>query len=131
MFLSERIEFIDPAENTAVELYSALRARGLLLVAGKEAAIRTDEFYISVPNPGLEEAELDENGAFTYEYKYGRTSGRLEIEYVRRVPMHRGNLSAGALEMIRAGTPGVWKRLVEFNNHSPRLSGVADSLRLN
>jgi len=131
VFLSERIEFIDPAENTAVELYSALHAGGLLLAAGREAAIRTDEFYISVPNPGLEEAGLDENGAFTYEYKYGRWPGRLEIEYVRRVPMHRGNLSAGALEMIRTGTPGVWKRLVEFNNHSPRLGGVADSLRLN
>jgi len=45
--------------------------------------------------------------------------------------MHRGNLSVEALEMIEASTPEVWKRLVEFNINSPRLSGVPDSLRLN
>jgi len=129
--LWQKIDFIDPAENTAVELYATLRARGLLFTQGTQAAIPTDEFYISVPNPGLAGADLDKNGAFTYGYKYGRHPGMLEIEYVKRVPMHRGNLSAEALEMIEASTPEVWKRLVEFNINSPRLSGVPDSLRLN
>lgn len=129
--LWQKIDFIDPAENTAVELYATLRARGLLLTQGIQAAIQTDEFYISVTNPGLAGAELDKSGAFAYGYKYGRHPGMLEIEYVKRVPMHRGNLSAKALEMIEASTPEVWKRLVEFNINSPRLSGVPDSLRLN
>jgi len=130
-FLSQKINFIDPAENTAVELYATLRAGNLLLADSAQAGIQTDEFYISVPNPELAEAELDEQRAFTYGYKYGRQPGMLEIEYVKRVPMHRGNLGDRALEMIEQGIPGVWKRLVEFNRRSPRLNGVPDSLRLN
>jgi hypothetical protein len=129
--LWQRIDFIDPAENTAVELYAALRTGNLLLSKGAQAGTLSDEFYISVPNPGLAGAELDESGAFSYAYKYGRQPGMLEIEYVRRVPMHRGNLSARALELIKEGTPEVWRRLVEFNMNSPRLNGVPDSLRLN
>jgi len=128
--LSPGISFIDPAEHTALELYTALAEKGLLLAGGDIPAVPTDEFYISVPDRSLEEAEFSADGAFTYEYKYGRDPGRFQLEYVRRVPMHKGNLNAAAIDMIKNKTPELWRRLVLFDRESPRLAGVPDSLRL-
>lgn len=129
--LAPELALIDPAENTAVELYNTLHARNLLLVPGEACAIRTDEFYISVPSPGLERSAYDNIGAFSYAYKYSREPGKLTLEYVRRTPMQRGNLSEEARTMIKKSLPEVWRRLVEFNRESPRLAGFPDSLRLN
>ncbi len=129
--LAETIKFIDPARDTAVELYEALRGRGLLLRLPGDCVISTDEFYISVTSPVLKEARLDEADAFVYEYKYGREPGWLSGEYVRRVPMSRASLQADAAAMVREKLPSIWKRLLEFNAHSARLAGTESRELLN
>ncbi len=129
--LAETINFIDPARDTALELYEALRGKNLLLKRPDDCVIRTDEFFISVANPVLEGAQLDGAGAFSYEYKYGREPGWLAGEYVRRVPMTRTSMNADAAKMVRRKLPAIWTRLLEFNARSPRVAGKDRSELLN
>ncbi len=129
--LAESIKFIDPARDTAVELYETLRERGQLLERVGDCVIRTDEFYISVTNPELAGAKLDGAGAFSYEYKYGRQPGWLADEYVRRVPMTRVSLFEDSAAMVREKLPAIWARLLEFNARSPRVEGQPRADRLN
>jgi glutamate racemase len=128
--ISERLSFIDPAELTARDLYESLSGAGLLVSRGQESVITTDEFYISVPNTSLAEVELSASGGFTYEYKYGRDPGDFSVEYVKRVPMSRVNLSHTVRESIKESMPAVWRRLVTFSQRSPRTMGLPASARI-
>ncbi|MBW7995005.1 MAG: hypothetical protein FVQ81_00245 [Candidatus Glassbacteria bacterium] len=129
--LAERIEFIDPARDTATELYIELNRRGLLLGSAGDCVAGTDEFYISVTSPETPAARLEGGNAFSYVYKYGRSPGRLDAEYVRRVPMTARSLSAESAVMVRDKLPSIWLRLVRFNSASPRVAGTAAADRLN
>jgi glutamate racemase len=126
----ERLSFIDPAELTARDLYESLAGAGLLVGRGQESVVTTDEFYISVPNTSLAEVELTASGGFTYEYKYGRVPGDFSVEYVRRVPMSRVNLSHTVRESIKESMPAVWRRLVTFSQRSPRTRRLPASARI-
>ncbi len=128
--VAEKVTFIDPAATTAEQLYLALVKRGTLLEAGENGVISVDEFFISVPNPENSTAQLDDNGGFAYEYKYGRNAGNFSIEYVRRVPMSKANLSASNIESVSSSMPNVWKRLVRFTQESPRTRDIAAQNRL-
>lgn len=128
--ISEQLSFIDPAELTARDLYESLSGAGLLVGRGQESIITTDEFYISVPNTSLAEVELTGSGGFTYEYKYGRVPGDFSVEYVRRVPMSRVNLSHTVRESIKERMLDVWRRLVTFSQRSPRTRGQPASARI-
>ena len=122
--IGDEIEFVDPARLTAVQLYEEIAARELLNQgAGSPTA---DEFYISVPNAACPGVVLRPDGmSFTYDYKYGRTTGELEKEYVKRVPMSRENLGDSTIETIRTTMPGVWQRLLAFSANSPRCADLA------
>jgi glutamate racemase len=126
----EQVSFIDPAELTARYLYEILADAGLLVSRGYESILTTDEFYISVPNVSPADVEPAVSGGFTYEYKYGRAAGNFSVEYVKRVPMSRVNLSRAARESIRTRTPAVWTRLVGFSQRSPRTMGLPASARI-
>ncbi len=119
--VSGHIDFIDPSVITAEQLYDALAASDRLVSGGDGAVIAFDEFYISVPNTALAGVPLNDTGGFTYEFKYGREPGDYAVEYVRRVPMCGENLSAHVQESIRETMPEVWRRLVLFNELSPRV----------
>jgi len=126
----EQLSFIDPAKLTARDLYESLAGAGLLIGRGQESVITTDEFYISVPNTSLAEVELSAGGGFSYEYKYGRDPGNFSVEYVKRVPMSRVNLSHTTRESIKESMPAVWRRLVTFSQRSPRTRGLPASARI-
>lgn len=128
--IADSLIFIDPSELTAEQLYQTLAASGLLLDADRKPVIAFDEFYISVPNAGLGEIRTIDGKAFTYEYKYGREPGRFDVEYVKRVPMSRDNLSESVMENIRETMPGVWERLVRFNRESDRCRELPSSARI-
>ncbi len=128
--IAEKLAFVDPARLTAEQLYTALSDSGLLLGKGEHAAIPVDEFYISVPNTAAPGARLTPAGAFTYEYKYGRDPGHLDIEDVRRVPMSGGNISPEAQKSIRETMPWLWERMVSFSAESPRCAGMPEAARL-
>ena len=126
----EQLSFIDPAELTAGHLYESLAGAGLLVSRGYESILTTDEFYISVPNVSLTDVKPAVSGGFTYEYKYGRAPGNFAVEYVKRVPMSRVNLSHTVRESIKESMPGVWRRLVTFSQRSPRTMGLPTSARI-
>jgi hypothetical protein len=129
--IAEEIIFIDPAELTAVDLYEALAGRELLNEDENEGFTTVDEFYISVPNIACPGVSLRPDGlSFTYDYKYGRSPGDLDKEYVKRVPMSRENLSASVMETIRTTMPAVWDRMVSFNSHSPRCADLPMTARI-
>ncbi len=129
--IAEEIIFIDPAELTAVDLYEALAGRELLNEDENAGFTTVDEFFISVPNTACPGVSLRPDGlSFTYDYKYGRSPGDLDKEYVKRVPMSRENLSAGVMETIRTTMPAVWDRLVSFNSHSPRCADLPMAARI-
>ena len=129
-YIAENITFIDPAVLTAEQLFESLRERKLLLADVSASVIPVDEFYISVPNTGLGSIETTGSGAFTYEYKYSRSTGWFDGEYVKRVPMSGANLTAHIQKSIAGTMPEVWKRLIQFTNESPRCDGLTDSARL-
>ncbi|MHC4641792.1 MAG: glutamate racemase [Planctomycetota bacterium] len=126
----EQLSFIDPAELTASQLYEALADAELLISKSGGSILTTDEFYISMPNASLADVELAVGGGFSYEYKYGRVPGNLTVEYVKRVPMSRVNLSLTARESIKKSMPTVWRRLVTFSQRSPRTRGLPASARI-
>ncbi len=129
--IAEEVVFIDPAELTAVQLYEAMADKELLVGGETAAEARADEFYISVPNPACPGAVLRSDGlSFTYDYKYGRSAGELDKEYVKRVPMSRDNLSEAVMATIRTTMPAVWDRLIAFSSHSPRCAGLPDDARI-
>ena len=128
--IREQLSFIDPSELTVKRLYESLADAGLLVSRGYESLLATDEFYISVPNVSLADVKPAVSGGFTYEYKYGRAPGDFRVEYVKRVPMSRANLSLAVRESIRTSMPTVWRRLVTFSQRSPRTMGLPASARI-
>jgi glutamate racemase len=128
--IAEDIIFVDPARLTAVQLYEALTERELFDDDNPGGAT-ADEFFISVPNADCPGVVLRPDGlSFTYAYKYGRTPGELDLEYVKRVPMSRTNLGDAAVATIRRTMPGVWTRLVAFSAYNPRCTDLPDEARI-
>lgn len=108
--MNEEIILIDPAINTAKELYDYLNSNNLF----GENNLTSSEFYISVPNTSNKNVLLDSLGNFTYEYKYGRTAGILQ-EYVKQVPFNKTNLHPDVIKMLKEKTPLVYKLISDFN----------------
>ncbi len=106
----ENIILIDPAINTAKELYEYLKSNDLF---GKNK-LSNSEFYISVPNTLNRDVKLDSLGNFTYEYKYGRTAGNIQ-EYIKPVPFSKTNLHPDVIKMLKEKTPLVYKLITDFN----------------
>ena len=108
--MHREITLIDPALNTAKELYEYLGENNLF----GDNELNKSEFYISVPNVQNKNTQLDSLGNFTYEYKYGRTAGILQ-EYVKQVPFNKTNLHPDVIDMLREKTPLIFKLITEFN----------------
>ncbi len=124
-FMADKIELIDPALNTARELYEFLQSQELY--AG--AAITQSEFYISIPNLLNPNIVTDDAGNFTYEYKYGRNAGELQ-EYVRCVPFSRTSISADTIQRLSAKMPLVFDLIRQFNRENPKLRYLQDSEKM-
>lgn len=101
------IRLIDPSHSVAIELYRSLVSHNLLAADKKKS-----KFFISVPNPLLEENQIDKNGKFLYAYKYGRSINR-SLEYVKRVPFSPGWIHVDVLSRIKSKMPEIFK--IMFN----------------
>lgn len=108
--MHKKITLIDPAINTAKELYSYLEENEMF----NNSSLDKSEFYISVPNTFNKNVLLDSLGNFTYEYKYGRIAGSIQ-EYVKRVPFNKANLHPDVIKMLKEKTPLVYKLITGFN----------------
>lgn len=116
--MAEEIHLIDPAYNTADELYRYLYASGMMNKDGNMEL--NSEFYISQPNLTNPEVVTDAEGRFTYEYKYGRTAGTNQ-EFVRVVPFARENILDDVKDRLQLQIPDIWK-LIEAFESGPRVS---------
>jgi len=108
------VKLIDPAYYTARELYSTLAVGGRMSRSRQGLDGRTrGEFYITVPRRAHPGVEIDSQGWFTYEYKYGRRAGHVGADY-RAVLLRRRHLDRAALERLRRRAPSVWKMMEDF-----------------
>jgi glutamate racemase len=114
-FMCEEIILVDPAVNTAKELYEYLNENNLF----NNSSMDKSEFYISVPNILNNNVQLDSTGNFTYEYKYGRNAGEIQ-EYVKRVPFNKSNLHPDVIEMLKEKTPLIYKLIFDFNQKNEK-----------
>lgn len=109
--LSPHVELIDPAIETAKEAYVALRS----LKLENDAQSLNDIFFITIPNKTLSEVQLQEDGWFTYAYKYGRSEGENK-KYVNFVQFDNRNISDATYGRIQLTLPYVYKRIVQSRN---------------
>jgi glutamate racemase len=105
--LAEYVELVDPSVETAKEAYVALRNLSLQ----NEADTKPNQFFITVPNRNLSEIKLQEDGWFTYDYKYGRVAGE-QKQYVHFVPFDRKNISQATYERIQLALPAVHAKII-------------------
>lgn len=105
--LSPQVELIDPAIETAKEAYIEMRKRNLHRT---NFSATSNTFFISVPNTSLKEIQLQQDGWFTYEYKYGRSVGANK-EYVKYVPFDTKNVSDATYQRFSIVLPEVYDKL--------------------
>lgn len=108
--LAEKVELIDPAIETAKEAFLALRKLGTSSSPSEMSPAEKDAFYIAVPNLDLKEIELQNDGWFTYSYKYGRKAGSGN-QFVRFVPFDRENIAQATYERFKRALPAAYSRM--------------------
>jgi glutamate racemase len=125
-FMIQNIQLIDPAENTAKELYEYLKQQSFF---NPDGDIKGSEFYISIPNMDNPAVQTDPAGRFPYEYKYGRTAGEIQ-EYVKVVPFSRKNLSGDVLTRIQDQMPYIYMLIQHFNEYNPKTNSLEATDRI-
>ena len=86
--IAQEVVLVDPAVNTAKELYLSLHKNQLLAPSN---SVTQAHFFITVPNSDLAEVELETPQRFTYNYKYGRNPGT-SLPYVKAIPFASDNI---------------------------------------
>lgn len=124
-FMKENVKLVDPAVNTAKELYTYLNETKLF----NNSSIMKSEFYISIPNSKNSNNKIDESGNFTYEYKYGRDAGNIQ-EYVKRIPFSRKSLSDDLIERLSEQIPFTFRLIDSFNHNSPKTKFLNEKERI-
>jgi glutamate racemase len=105
--IAAQVELIDPAIETAKEAYLEMRKMMLDNAAAKDI----NRFYITIPNTALPEVKLQQDGWFTYAYKYGRVEGENK-PYVKFVPFDSNNISVATYERLKQALPTVYTSVV-------------------
>jgi len=119
--MNEEINLIDPAINTAKELYAFMKESALF----NDADLSNSEFYISVSNRENSAVITDSLANFTYKYKYGRNAGEIQ-QYVKRVPFSRSSLPETTIERLKTSVPLVFELIRAFNKDNPKLIEIPD-----
>ncbi|APS40499.1 glutamate racemase [Salegentibacter agarivorans] len=116
-FMTKDIDLIDPAVNTALELFQHLKEEKLFNENGN---INNSEFYISVPNQDNPNIITNEKGDFPYEYKYGRSEGEIQ-EYVKVVPFSRRSISADIFSRLEFQLPFTYNLIEKFIDNGTKI----------
>ncbi|MEO0058608.1 MAG: hypothetical protein RLZZ312_255 [Bacteroidota bacterium] len=121
--LSKNVILIDPALETAQELYNCLKDQKLL---NNEVSTQNADFFIGIPNKNIPSIITEDAGQrFTYHYKYSRNSNENK-QFVMTVPFCKTNISEDVSERIKQQIPNVFDLIVrsklnEFVDESIRL----------
>jgi glutamate racemase len=110
--LADSIVIIDPAENTAIELYRILAEQGLLH-AGDTEQTGDASFYISVPNIHLADADITDKGTFSYSYQYLTRDINMLQDFTLLVPFSREVIHENQLKQIEAHFPETFNLIMQ------------------
>ena len=111
--LADDVVLIDPAKNTAIELYKYLSDENLLNT--KRIPTAKDLFFTSVPNTFNPNVKTNEYGTFTYEYQYiNRDVNNLEHSTLI-VPISEKVISNEQLKQIEEKYPGTYHLLKDID----------------
>ena len=124
-YMVEEIALVDPAENTALELFEHLSAYDIF----NDKQMDLSEFYISVPNRSNPTLEVDAAANFTYAYKYGRDEGTKQ-QFVKRVPFSRQTLSPDVIQRLSDSIPQVFELICHFNQSNPKTAYLPQEARI-
>ena len=111
-FLADTVHLVDPAVNTAQELYEYLHSKNLY----NSSDLTKSEFYISVANRDNPNVEQDGVGNFTWRYKYGRKAGEIQ-EYVKVVPFSPATISTDTINRFKRTIPSTFELIPDL--HQP------------
>jgi glutamate racemase len=112
-FLSDSIILIDPALNTAKEVYEYLASMSIL---SKEGNLDKSQFYISVPDYLNSTIEIDSEKRLTYDYKYGRMENHFYD--TKQVPFSRLNTNDAIISRLQKHIPDVFELMKKFNSEN-------------
>jgi glutamate racemase len=104
--LAEKVELIDPALETAKDAFIAMWQNKLMNNSVKQE----NNFFITIPNVTLKEVQLQQDGWFTYPYKYGRKAGENK-SYVQFVPFDTKNISTATYNRFKVALPHVYMEI--------------------
>jgi len=110
-FISDPVNLIDPALNTAKELYQYLADNELFNDAG-EARLEKSRFYISVPDIFEASVETVDGKRFTYDYQYKKRKANQLIDYTLIVPLNEELVSSEQLNIIEERLPYTYRLII-------------------
>ncbi|TMU56110.1 glutamate racemase [Flagellimonas algicola] len=125
-FMAEEINLIDPAVDTAKELFAHLKQESIFNPTGN---IKESEFYISVANRDNAANVIDHTGRFPYDFKYGRNAGQIQ-EYVKIVPFSRDNISEDILTRFQRQIPHVYQLMQHFSHTSQKTQQLKEEIKI-
>lgn len=125
-FMIENVTLIDPAVDTAKELYLYLKEEKLFNPNGD---IKNSEFFISVANKENPNNIIDQDGRFPYDFKYGRNANEIQ-EYVKVVPFSRDNISYDILTRFQKQIPYVYQLMQNFNQKNAKAEGLDEASKI-
>ncbi len=106
--LAKNVELIDPAIETAKAAYIALRK--LAPINSSVDTKKENNFFIGVPNKGNKNIELQQDGWFTYNYKYGRNIKENRND-IMVVPFDKQYISLSTYSRFKNALPNVYSLL--------------------
>lgn len=102
--LADSVFLIDPAINTAKELYGYLSEQDLFNNPGQNR-IKESRFFLTVPNSFEPEVEQNPGGGFTYEYQYRKRKVNQLKDFTLIVPFSKELISDEQTDIIRNRLP--------------------------
>ena len=119
--MAQQVEIVDPAFWTAKELYRALSSDSRLHEQRQQkTGLPQVTFTITIPCRDYPGVELNPQGWFTYEYKYGRDDSvvGLDIQYV---PLRGTIVGPEILNRLSQRVPMVWNLLKASESNAAKV----------
>lgn len=109
--IAGRIDFADPAEFTAKELFRELARRRLRAAKDSTIPPAIAAAFVSVPNRNWPGVKVAADGSLAPDYKYSRSAGHPADEDTWVVPFAEARASLSSLLGLSAALPKVWAEL--------------------
>ncbi|MFY8003505.1 MAG: hypothetical protein ACOVNR_01630, partial [Chitinophagaceae bacterium] len=105
-YIGDKVELIDPAQETAKEVFQAMFQQQLLAKSANKAL--KNEFYITVPAANTPKQYLQADNWFTYNFKYGRSENDQQL-FVQYIPFDAKWISADTYQRIANALPNTYE----------------------